>query len=54
VINPQQKKTVSFSGLNVTGYFAVKSHLSIDVKPVQGETFTSNNKARYPVIFSLG
>jgi hypothetical protein len=54
VINPSQKKTVSFSGINTSGYFAVKSHLSIDVKAVPGETRTDNNKATYPVIFSLG
>jgi hypothetical protein len=54
VINPGQKKTVTFSGINTSGYFAVKSHLSIDVKPVPGETRTDNNKASYPVIFSLG
>jgi hypothetical protein len=54
VINPGQRKTVTFSGINTSGYFAVKSHLSIDVKPVRGETKTDNNKASYPVIFSLG
>jgi hypothetical protein len=54
VINPKQQKTVTFSGINVSGYFAVKSHLSIDVKPVPGETNLDNNKASYPVIFSLG
>jgi hypothetical protein len=54
VINPGQKKVVSFSGINTSGFFAVKSHLDIDVKPVQGETRTDNNHASYPVIFSLG
>jgi hypothetical protein len=54
VINPQQKKVVSFSGINTSGFFAVKSHLEIDVKPVQGETRTDNNHVSYPVIFSLG
>jgi hypothetical protein len=54
VINPGQRKSVSFSGINTSGYFAVKSHLAIDVKPVQGETRVDNNKATYPVIFSLG
>ena len=54
VINPSQKKTVSFTGINTSGYFAVKSHLAIDVKPVPGETRTDNNQASYPVIFSLG
>jgi hypothetical protein len=54
VINPKQQKTVTFSGVNVTGFFAVRSHLSIDVKAVPGETNLTNNKATYPVIFSLG
>jgi hypothetical protein len=54
VINPNQTKTVTFSGINVSGFFAVKSHLSIDVKAVAGETRLDNNKATYPVIFSLG
>jgi len=54
VINPGQKKTVSFTGINTSGYFAVKSHLDIDVKPVAGETRVDNNRASYPVIFSLG
>jgi hypothetical protein len=54
VINPGQKKSVTFSGINTSGYFAVKSHLDIDVKPVPGETRTDNNRASYPVIFSLG
>ncbi len=54
VINPGQKKIVSFTGINTSGYFAVKSHLDIDVKPVAGETRVDNNRASYPVIFSLG
>ena len=54
VINPGQKKVVSFTGINTSGFFAVKSHLEMDVKPVQGETRTDNNHASYPVIFSLG
>jgi hypothetical protein len=54
LINPGQTKTVTFSGINVSGFFAVKSHLSIDVKAVPGETRLDNNKATYPVIFSLG
>ena len=54
VINPQQQKTVTFSGINVSGFYAVKSHLKIDVSPVPGEVKTENNTASYPVIFSLG
>jgi hypothetical protein len=54
VINPGQKKVVSFTGINTSGFFAVKSHLEMDVKPVQGETRTDNNHASYPIILSLG
>ena len=54
VINPGQKKVVTFSGINVSGFFAVKSHLRVDVSPVTGEVRTDNNTASYPVIFSLG
>jgi len=54
VINPGQQKSVTFSNVNTSGFFAVKSHLSIDVAPVPGEVKVDNNKASYPVIFSLG
>src|SRR5581483_3794608 len=53
VINPGQEATVTFKGLNVAGFFAINSKLRIDVAPVPGEKITSNNKATYPVIFSL-
>ncbi|MGZ4289617.1 MAG: hypothetical protein ACXVQQ_00170 [Gaiellaceae bacterium] len=53
VINPGQQKTVTFKNLGQVK-FAQKENLLVDVAPVQGETFTSNNKATYPVIFSLG
>ncbi len=52
-INPGEEKTVEFSNLNVTGFFALNSHLRINVKPVKGEVYVSNNKASYPVIFTL-
>ena len=39
---------------NTSGFFAVKSHLEMDVKPVQGEVRVSNNHASYPIILSLG
>ena len=54
VINPGQKKVVSFTGINTSGFFAVQSHLEMDVKPVQGETRVDNNHASYPIILSLG
>jgi hypothetical protein len=52
-INPGQEVTVKFTNLNVTGFFALNSHLRINVKPVPGEVRVDNNKASYPVIFSL-
>jgi hypothetical protein len=54
VINPGQDKTVTFRNINVSGLFALHAQLSIDVAPVSGEKDASNNKASYPVIFSLG
>ncbi|HEY0417651.1 MAG TPA: hypothetical protein VGC78_14825 [Gaiellaceae bacterium] len=53
VINPGQQKSVTFKNLGQVK-FAEKEHVLVDVAPVQGETFTANNKATYPVIFSLG
>ncbi|HET7648807.1 MAG TPA: CARDB domain-containing protein [Gaiellaceae bacterium] len=52
VINQGQEKTVTFSDFSPK--FATKDKLLVDVKPVQGEVNTSNNKATYQVIFSLG
>ncbi|HEU5363761.1 MAG TPA: CARDB domain-containing protein [Gaiellaceae bacterium] len=53
VINQGQEKTVTFSDLGAVK-FARKEQVLVDVKPVEGEVNTSNNKATYPVIFSLG
>jgi hypothetical protein len=53
VINPGQDKTVTFSNLGVVK-FAQKEDINVDVAPVPGESNTGNNKATYPVIFSLG
>ncbi len=53
VINQGQEKTVTFSDLGAVK-FARKEQVLVDVKPVQGEVNTSNNKATYQVIFSLG
>jgi hypothetical protein len=53
VINPGQEKTVTFSNLGEVK-FARKENVLVDVQPVRGEKITSNNKATYPVIFSLG
>jgi hypothetical protein len=53
VINPGQQKSVTFKNLGQVK-FAQKEQLLVDVAPVPGETKTDNNKATYPVIFSLG
>ena len=54
VIDPGQDKDVTFSNVNVTGLFVQKAELRVDVAPVTNEKDTSNNKATYPVLFSLG
>ena len=53
LINPKQEKSVSFGNLGQVP-FAQKTTVQVDVRPVPGERNTSNNKASYPVIFSLG
>ena len=53
VINPGQQKSVTFKNLGQVK-FATKENILVDVAPVQGEAKTDNNKASYPVIFSLG
>jgi hypothetical protein len=52
LIDPGQEKSVTFSGLGQVP-FAQKTTVNVDVAPVPGEHNTSNNKASYPVIFSL-
>ena len=53
LINPGQQKTLTFSSLGEVT-FALPAHVNVDVKPVPGETRVDNNRASYPVIFSLG
>jgi hypothetical protein len=53
LINPSQDTTVTFKQINVTGLFAQRAELNVDVAPVPGEKDATNNKATYPVIFSL-
>jgi hypothetical protein len=53
VINPGQERAVTFGDLGQVP-FATKTTLSVDVAPVPHEHNTTNNKASYPVIFSLG
>jgi hypothetical protein len=53
VINPGQDVVVSFSDLGGVP-FARRTNVHVDVAPVPSEADASNNKASYPVIFSLG
>jgi hypothetical protein len=53
LINPGQTKSITFRNLGQVP-FAQKTTVLVDVAPVTGERVTSNNKASYPVIFSLG
>jgi hypothetical protein len=52
VIDPGQRKTVTFRDLGQVA-FAVRTTVSVDVKPVPGEANPENNSKSYPVIFSL-
>jgi hypothetical protein len=52
LINPSQTKSVTFGNLGSVP-FAQKTTVLVDVAPVPGERNTDNNKASYPVIFSL-
>jgi hypothetical protein len=53
LINPGQQKSVTFTDLGQVP-FAQKTTVNVDVASVPGEHNTDNNKASYPVIFSLG
>jgi hypothetical protein len=53
LINPGQTKSITFKNLGQVP-FAQRTTVNVDVAPVPGEHNTANNKASYPVIFSLG
>jgi hypothetical protein len=53
VINPGEQKSVTFTNLGEVK-FARSEQLQINVAAVPGETNLTNNRATYPVIFSLG
>jgi hypothetical protein len=54
LINPGDTKTAAFKSIQIpTASFATQVHLTVDVKPVKGETNPGNNSASYPVLFSL-
>jgi hypothetical protein len=53
LINAGETKTVTFQNVDVSGLFAQKTKLKVDVSLVRGEKNKSNNSASYDVIFSL-
>jgi hypothetical protein len=53
LINPGQTKSVTIGDLGQVP-FAQKTTVNVDVATVPGEKDPSNNKATFPVIFSLG
>jgi hypothetical protein len=53
IINPGEQQTVTFRNLGQPP-FATRTSITVEVKPVTGETRRENNSAEYPVIFSLG
>ena len=53
LINPGQTKSITIGDLGQVP-FAQKTTVNVDVATVPGEKDPTNNKATYPVIFSLG
>jgi hypothetical protein len=53
LINSGETKIVTFQPVDVSGLFAQKTKLKIDVSLVRGESNKANNSASYDVIFSL-
>jgi hypothetical protein len=53
LINPGQTKSITIGNLGQVP-FAQKTTVNVDVATVPGEKDPSNNKASFPVIFSLG
>jgi outer membrane murein-binding lipoprotein Lpp len=53
VINAGETKTVTFTNIDLTGLFGLPTTVKVDIRPVPGETTTSNNSAEFKVIFSV-
>ncbi|TMM25074.1 MAG: hypothetical protein E6F97_03675 [Actinobacteria bacterium] len=51
-LNPGESTTVTFKNIP-TPNFGAPATIKVEVTPVAGETFTSNNSADYPVLFSV-
>jgi hypothetical protein len=52
LIDPGETKTVTLKVGNLVP-FGSETSVKVDVEPVQGETYTQNNSAEYPVVFSF-
>jgi hypothetical protein len=53
IINPGEKKPITFRNLGQIVQFSQKTTLKVEVKPVPGESNISNNTASYSVTFTL-
>lgn len=56
LILPAQRQTVNFSGISIdlpTTAYGNQSTIKVEVAPVAGEIFTTNNSATYTVLFTL-
>jgi outer membrane murein-binding lipoprotein Lpp len=53
VINAGETKTVTFTNIDLTGLFGLPTTVKVDIRPVPGETTTTNNSAEFRVIFSV-
>jgi len=53
IINPGERKPITFRNLGQIVQFSQKTTLKIEAKPVDGETNISNNTAAYSVTFTL-
>ena len=55
VIQPAQQRSITCGNLNLpTSAFGSRVTITAFVAPVNGEINTANNKAVYPVFFTLG
>jgi hypothetical protein len=52
-ITPGEQKTVTFTNFPAGAFEIKPAVVKVEVKPVKGETNTSNNSNDYPVIFSV-
>ena len=53
IINPGERKPITFRNLGQIVQFSQKTTLKVEVKPVPGETNIANNIASYSVTFTL-